>query len=114
MNTSGDHAFAGDSTAAPEVVPNEEALSCTIEQIHQTLASRGWVHLQGAKPTDWFDAISARLGEVMFRADVIVDPAKKFSQEQKRSFRPQRPSSYQHYGLQFHTYATDWKILGFF
>ena len=114
MNTSGDRGRTGNSAALPSVFLDEQTLSSTTQHINQTLASQGWIHLQGAGSTDWFEAISARLGEVLFRADVIVDPAKEASQQQKRSFRPQRPSSYQHDGLQFHTDAREWNILGFY
>jgi hypothetical protein len=114
MDSSENNAPMYTSPASPAVFIDEEALSRTAEQITQTLAADGWMYLQGAKPMEWFETIAARLGKVVHRSDVIVDPVREVSQQKTRSFRPQRPSIYQHDGLVFHTDSRDWNILGWY
>lgn len=83
-----------------------EGLPSTMEEtataIRKTLETAGLLHLTWPMSMEHFDAIAGRLGKIVQRNDIKVDPERDRNQEKLRIIKG-RPSIYRSSGIHFHT-----------
>jgi len=83
-----------------------EGLPSTMEEtakaIRKTLETAGLLHLTWPMSMEHFDAIAGRLGKIVQRSDIKVDPERARNQERLRVIKG-RPSVYRPGEIYFHT-----------
>src|ERR1700736_2338005 len=84
------------------------------EQVLDILRGCGFAHIRRGVTAEWFENLSARLGRVALRSDIVFDPAREAAQQHTRAARPNRPSAYQAAELGFHNDNPEWNLLGFY
>jgi hypothetical protein len=91
-----------------------EDLESASIRILRSLAESGYAHIHGPVTTEWFDAVSARLGAVHGRSDVVADRARDLMQQRSRGFAAGRPGIYTAAELGFHTDSPRYNLLAWY
>ncbi|HEV2961261.1 MAG TPA: TauD/TfdA family dioxygenase [Candidatus Angelobacter sp.] len=91
-----------------------EELGQAADQIVSILTDTGYAHVRGNTTMEWCEEVSARVGVVAGKSDVIFDPDRDAAQRKTRSFKPDRPSVYLGGELGLHTDNPYWNVLGWY
>jgi hypothetical protein len=73
-----------------------------LEAIRTALRRFGWIHRRDVRSEPEFEALAERLGKIVLRTDIVVDPAGHQQQMRSRRYQPTRPSTYDPEGLALH------------
>src|SRR5579871_867329 len=84
------------------------------DQILDSLTRQGYYHVREQNPVEWCEAVSAALGTILLRYDVVVDAERNAAQQRARTFNKNRPSVYQPDSLGMHNDNSNWNILGWY
>lgn len=91
-----------------------EDLDQAADGIVNILNDNGYAHVRGHTTMEWCEEVSARVGTVIAKSDIIFDPVRDAAQRKTRAFKQDRPSVYLGGELGLHTDNPYWNVLGWY